>query len=283
MYLRAVHAEYDIPTLRAFIRNNPLGIFTTAIESSSYPFIQSSHIPWLLDVQDETSDTELGTLRGHMARANPQAKAIIESLTREGAEGSHQGNNDTRGTRRTPNKLEKDVMVLFNAPVHHYVTPKFYKETKPSTGKVVPTWDYAAVQVYGKATIYFDHTSADAPTTSAYLMRQVSDLSQYSETQIMGYDNDSDNDNDKEKEKEKAWQVSDAPSSYVELLLKAIIGVEIEIVSMAGKFKMNQESTRADREGVIEGFLKMGSEDAVRMAEFVKARGELADSRKKVA
>ena len=53
MYLRTVHAEHDIPTLRAFIRANSLGIFTTAITSpsGSFPLLQSSHVPFLLDVQ----------------------------------------------------------------------------------------------------------------------------------------------------------------------------------------------------------------------------------------
>jgi predicted FMN-binding regulatory protein PaiB len=80
MYLREAHAEHDIPVLRTFIRENPLGIFTTAIDCPPYPFLQSSHIPWILDVSDESSDTELGILRGHMARANPQSKAMMESL-----------------------------------------------------------------------------------------------------------------------------------------------------------------------------------------------------------
>jgi transcriptional regulator len=56
MYLRAAHADLHIPTLYAFIRANPLGILTTAIPSPNYNTIQSSHIPWVLDVfnEDET-------------------------------------------------------------------------------------------------------------------------------------------------------------------------------------------------------------------------------------
>ncbi|KAI0682290.1 putative FMN-binding domain-containing protein, partial [Cerioporus squamosus] len=158
MYLRAVHAEHDIPTLREFIRANPLGIFTTAIDAPDFPFLQSSHIPWLLDVPPDAKETDLGTLRGHMARANPQVKAMIAELTSSGS--------------RT---LSRDVLVLFNLPAHHYVTPKFYTETKPATGKTAPTWDYAAVQVYGRATVYFD---AKAEETDAFLSRSLRDLSQ---------------------------------------------------------------------------------------------------------
>jgi transcriptional regulator len=59
MYLRAVHAEQDIATLQQFIRANPLGIFTTAIESKSSPFLQSSHIPFVLDADDKSAEAHL--------------------------------------------------------------------------------------------------------------------------------------------------------------------------------------------------------------------------------
>ncbi|OBZ72865.1 hypothetical protein A0H81_06849 [Grifola frondosa] len=241
MYLRDIYAEHHIPTLRQFIRDNPLGIFTTAIPSPGNPLLQSSHIPWILDVADEASDTELGTLHGHMARANPQAKAIIESIT------SNPTENDNAP------KLQEEVLILFDGPVHHYITPKFYTETKPATGKVVPTWNYAAVQVYGKATIYFD---AKAQATADFLARQLPDLSQHAETHIMGYD--------------KPWAVADAPAPYVELLKKAIIGIEVQITSMGGKFKMSQERVKGDRDGIIEGFEALGTETGMRMAEMVK-------------
>ncbi|KII93577.1 hypothetical protein PLICRDRAFT_35805 [Plicaturopsis crispa FD-325 SS-3] len=245
MHLPAANAEYDIPTLRQFIRDNPLGIFTTAIPSPAHPLLQSSHIPWILDVHDESSPTELGTLRGHMARANPQAKALV-----------------ARGTRA----LQEEFMVLFNGPAHHYVTPKWYTETKPATGRTVPTWDYAAVEVYGRATIYFD--AAD-PETGAFLSKAVEDLSQHAETHLMRY--------------ERPWKVGDAPSQYVELLKKAIIGMEVEITSMAGRFKMSQDKGKGDREGVVEGFEALGTETGLRMAEAVREQGELADERKKKA
>src|SRR4051812_45012326 len=101
MYLRAVHADATIAQLRKLIRDNPLGILTTAIPSKTYPLIQSSHIPFLLDVQDENSKTELGILRAHLARQNPQSKAIIDCLQ------SQQSN--------TGNVLEQEVLVLFNS------------------------------------------------------------------------------------------------------------------------------------------------------------------------
>ncbi|KAJ6595751.1 putative FMN-binding domain-containing protein [Mycena vulgaris] len=257
MYLRANHAEPDIPTLRSLIRSHPLGIFTTAIPSPSgaYPLLQSSHIPFLLDLSDEDSETELGVLRGHMARANPQAKAMIESLkaSTESEDGLDEG----------PRVLEQDVMILFNSPTHHYVTPKFYTEVKPASGKVVPTWNYAAVQVYGRARVYFDSKSS---VTDAYLSKQVADLSQMCETVIMGH--------------ERPWTVEEAPQGYVEAQKKGIIGVEVEVTSIGGKWKMSQERPEGDRNGVVEGFEALGSDLGRDMAGMVREREEVMERRK---
>ncbi|KAF5389465.1 hypothetical protein D9757_004331 [Collybiopsis confluens] len=246
MYLRQVHEEADLDALHSFIRENPLGILTTAIDSPSYPFLQSSHIPWILDRTDEA---KIGVLRGHMARANPQAKALIEALEKTGTAG--------------PGKLDRDVLVLFNNPVHHYVTPKFYTQTKPTTGKVVSTWNYAAVQVYGKLTVYYRNDSA----TASFLTAQTETLTEHAETQIMGF--------------EQPWRITDAPESYIELLKNAIIGVEITIEDIGGKFKMSQEMPQGDREGVIAGFASMGSETTTKLSELVKRRGEMADEKKR--
>jgi transcriptional regulator len=253
MYLRAVHAEFDIPSLREFIRENPLGIIITAIQSSSFPTIQCTHIPWILDVIDDSSTTELGKLRGHMAKPNPHPKALIEAVLAK---------NPSNGP------LESEVSVIFNGPVHSYVTPKFYTGTKPETGKVVPTWNYSAVQVYGKARIFFDSQN---PETGSYLQQQVSDLTKHSEESIMHYSGG---------ENPTAWAVTDAPNSYVELLKKNIIGVEITIDRLEGKFKMNKELVEKDRQGVIEGFTALGTENGLKMAATVKERGAMKDAAK---
>ncbi|RFU34114.1 hypothetical protein B7463_g2191, partial [Scytalidium lignicola] len=254
MYLRAAHVETSIPVLRQLIRDYPLGILTTAIGSTTYPFIQSSHIPFVLDVENESSETELGRLRGHMARQNPQSKAIIESLTSP----SHAVSSNT---------LEQEVLVLFNAHPNHYVTPKFYVETKPVTGKVVPTWNYAAVQAYGKATIYFDSNSEESST---YLSKQISDLSHYAETSIMGYTGT--------EGRPEAWTVSDAPDRYLELMKRNIIGIEIAIDRLEGKFKMSQELGKGDRDGAIQGFENLDSAVGRDMAKLVQQRGNLKDA-----
>ena len=90
MYLRAAHAEGSIPLLREFIVKNPLGILTTGIasrgDSQERPFILSSHIPWVLDVKDPSDQNALPTLRGHIARQNPQAKSITDEVRATGSQ-----------------------------------------------------------------------------------------------------------------------------------------------------------------------------------------------------
>ncbi|CAH0027286.1 unnamed protein product [Clonostachys rhizophaga] len=253
MYIRAIHAEENVRVLRRLIRENPLGLFTTTIASpsGSYHFVQTSHIPFILDVDDEASETELGTLRGHLARANPQSKAIIEEAT-------------TNPTTIETKVLEREVLVIFQSPVHHYIPPRFLVETKPKTQKVVPTWNYAAVQVYGKARVYVDAKSEE---TSAYLNSQIDALTKHMEVDLMGHDGKGDN--------HEPWKVSDAPERYTDLMKKAIIGVEIKIESMEGKFKMSQEEPAGDRKGVIEGFRELGTDRARQMADLVEERQEL--------
>ncbi|KAK0647285.1 hypothetical protein DIS24_g7888 [Lasiodiplodia hormozganensis] len=256
MFLPAIHAENDLPTLHAFIRANPLGLLTTAIHSptQAFPVLQASHLPFVLDVPDSddsspssSSDKPLGILRAHMARANPQVKAMTETMQPAGGQ---------------PQTLEQDVLILFNGPSQHYVTPKFYTATKPVTGKVVPTWNYSAVQVYGKLKLYLD---AKSDATQAFLDKQMADLSRMCETSIMGF--------------ARPWEVDDAPEAFVNMKKKAIVGIEVEITSVAGKWKMSQEMGEGDRKGVAEGFEGIGNED---MAAVVREREDLM-LRKKMA
>lgn len=253
MYLKGPHAEPDFSVLRKLIRENPLGLLTTAISCPGFDFLQSSHIPFVLDVQDESSETELGKLRGHLARVNPQSKAMIESLTEK---------------PELKDVIEQDVIVVFNSPIQHYVTPKFYTDTKPTTGKVVPTWNYATVQVYGRAKVYYG--SKDDETVQ-FLTKQISDLSRHAETQLMGFTG-GDNPVD--------WKVSDAPERFIQLLQKSIIGIEIEITKMGGKFKMSQEMGMGDREGVVKGFSRLESDTAQEMSKLVQHRSDLKEAKK---
>lgn len=256
MYLRPIHADASISTLRQLIRANPLGLLTTAIRAESSPLIQSTHIPFLLDVQDEGSETELGVLRAHLARQNPHSKTMIEAILKQA---------DPQSC-----VLMDDVQVMFTSTAQHYVTPKFYVDTKPSTGKVVPTWNYAAAQVVGRVKIFWDHKSDES---KAFLRKQIDDLSEFAERQVMGFTGVEGQPN--------AWRVSDAPDRYVELISQNIVGIEIQITSLVGKFKMSQEMPKGDRDGVIQGFEKLGTDVGIQISNLVKERGDLKDSKAK--
>lgn len=234
MYIRPVHAELDVPTLQAFVKEHPLGLFTTAIKHPSIATIQTSHVPFIIDA---STDGSPGVLRAHMARANPQAKVLVEASREAGGA-----------------QLPDEVLVLFNAPVNSYITPKFYTTTKPDTGKVVPTWSYAAVQVYGKIKVYGQNDEA----AGEFLSKQIRDLTTQQET-TAGHD--------------KPWVVEDAPERYVALLQKAIIGFEIEIDRIEGRFKLSQELGQGDWDGVVEGFKGLGTADGDTMAKMMETMG----------
>lgn len=233
MYIRPVHAELDTAILYPFIKQFPLGLFTTAIPHPEIATIQTTHIPFLLDTP--SSSTSPARLRAHIARANPQTKAILASI------------NDQ-------NELAEELLILFQAPVNHYVTPKFYTSTKPDTGKVVPTWNYAAVQVYGKLRVHHK-----GPEAASWLQKQIEELSEAQE-KAAGY--------------EHTWKVSDAPEKYVEILKKGIIGLEIEVTRVEGRWKMSQEMGDGDWRGVVDGFKALGTQAGDEMSRVIESRGE---------
>jgi transcriptional regulator len=135
------------------------------------------------------------------------------------------------------------VLTVFQGP-HAYVSPTFYA-TKRETGKVVPTWNYAMVQAHGVAHVHTD---------PAWLQAQIEALTTRHE-----------------RNRAPSWAVSDAPRSYVESQLRGIIGVEIEIDAIEGKWKVSQNRPEADRRGVAEGLAR----DEPAMAELVRHYGNV--------
>ncbi|KLU90619.1 hypothetical protein MAPG_10471 [Magnaporthiopsis poae ATCC 64411] len=259
MHLHPKHVEPHVPTLRQLIRDNPLGVLVTALPSPNHSTIQCTHIPWILDVADEADEAELGTLRGHLARMNPHSKALAEAVV------SSNSTNTNSDGRPANGPIETEVSVLFTATDHAYVRPQFYVATKPTTGKVVPTWNYAAAQAYGRARVFCD--SAD-PDTSAFLRRQVDDLSRHAEAHVAGHTGP-------ENGRPPPWKVTDAPERYIELLSKNIIGIEIKLTRLEGKWKMSQEMGEEDRNGVAAGFAALGTENGAAMAKMVEERAAL--------
>ncbi|PYI09192.1 transcriptional regulator [Aspergillus sclerotiicarbonarius CBS 121057] len=250
MFLPAVHSEPDRNVLLQFIKENPLGILITGIGSSQHDFLQCTHALFVLDQPDESNPPRH---RAHIAKQNPQVKAMLETV-----------DDKPPGVLQ----LDQDVLVLFNGRHDHYVTPKYYTETKPDTGKVVPTWNYSAVQVYGKLSLYYDSRT---PEAGEFLAKQLHDLSEHTETSIMGYTGG---------DRPEPWKVADAPERYIELMQRNIVGIEIEIRTLQGKFKMSQEMRPGDREGVVKGFAELGGDTGMAISALVKERGELHDRMK---
>ncbi|GKZ40001.1 hypothetical protein AbraIFM66950_001861 [Aspergillus brasiliensis] len=263
MYMKEIYTDSTPDTLYTFIQQNPLGVLTTAIPSPTHPLLQSTHIPWVLDIPPTTDSNDKVKLRGHIARSNPQCAAILDSLA----------NTQLESQSTSQSILPTEVLLLFTSPYHSYITPHFYTTTKPLTGKVAPTWNYAAVQVYGRARIYNPRAEGGFGTrAAAFLDKQIRDLSAHCEGNIMGYttptNTTSSNTGGKggkgEDQCPLAWTVDDAPEAYINILKKNIVGIEVTVERMDGKFKMSQERGDGDREGVVRGLDGMGGGDIER-------------------
>ena len=137
-----------------------------------------------------------------------------------------------------------DALVIFSGH-DAYITPAFYP-SKARDGKVVPTWNYVAVHAYGTLRFVSDPT----------LLRQ------HLEALTSRH----------ESSRAQPWAVSDAPESYIDRMLGAIIGVEIEITRLEGKWKMSQNRATEDIDGVIAGLEASGDAAAREVADIVRAR-----------
>ena len=200
------------------------------------------------------SDPEV--LRAHI-HANPLGRLISRGpdgvvanpipflLYDEGPHGTLRAHL-SRGNPQWRMLLEQpEALVVFQG-IDRYITPNWYAQ-KAIDRKVVPTWNYAVVQARGTARIVED---------GAWLHANVSALSDAHEVG-----------------RPRPWAVSDAPGSFIAAQLKGIVGLEIEIERLEGKFKASQNRPVADRAGVAEGLAAEGDGAALAMRELVKARG----------
>lgn len=112
-----------------------------------------------------------------------------------------------------------------------YVTPSWYA-SKQEHGKVVPTWNYAVVHAHGRLRFIRD---------AEWLMQFLHDLTDA-----------------QEQARPVPWQVSDAPDDFLKGQLNALVGFEIEITRMNGKWKMSQNKPEADQQSLIEDCVRMG-------------------------
>jgi len=141
-----------------------------------------------------------------------------------------------------------DSLVVFQGP-QAYVSPNWYT-SKAQHGKVVPTWNYVVVQARGRIAVVDD---------TAWLRRLVGELTVRHEAP-----------------QPAPWQVGDAPPDYVDTMLKAIVGIEIELGALVGKWKVSQNRPAADRDGVVQGLSAKGGDEALAMAGEVRTPGSSA-------
>ena len=195
MYVPTNFAEERVPVLHETIRAIKFGTLVTLGGED----MTASHVPMLVDPEP----APYGTLIGHIARANPQWKDASDKVR---------------------------ALAIFLGP-DAYITPSWYA-TKRQTGKVVPTWNYAAIHAYGRVRFIED------PERLLQIVTRLTDTH--------------------EGNRAMPWAVTDAPADYVKGMLRAIVGFEIQIERLEGKWKMSQNRPAEDRAGVIEGLRSDG-------------------------
>ena len=134
------------------------------------------------------------------------------------------------------------ALVVFQG-TDSYITPSWYP-TKQQTGKVVPTWNYAVVHAYG-----FLRIVEDAARLRTIVERLTAEH---------------------ESSRPQPWKVSDAPPEFIEQMLCGIVGIEMGIRRLVGKWKASQNRDRADRGGVAEGLRELGDPNSEAMAALVR-------------
>lgn len=211
MYLSSHFEESRIEVLHQLIREHPLGALVTL----SAQGLNANHIPFEID----GALGPRGTLRGHVARANPVWRDHSQTA---------------------------EALVIFIGP-QAYVTPSWY-QTKSETGEVVPTYNYLAVHAYGPLVIRHEQD---------WLRGLVTRLTNRFEAGFGA-----------------PWQVSDAPEAFIEKQLRAIVGIEMPLNRLIGKWKVSQNRPAADRAGVVRGLSESTDADSLAIARWVEEKNK---------
>ena len=132
-------------------------------------------------------------------------------------------------------------VVMFQGP-QAYITPGWYP-SKAEHGKVVPTWNYQVVHAHGTARAFDDRDEL------LDLVHRLTDM--------------------QEHHRPMPWRVGDAPSTYIDAMLRAIVGIEIPIDRLEGKLKASQDEALQDRHGTVRGLREDGADEAASMAHLV--------------
>lgn len=158
--------------------------------------------------------------------------------------GTLRGHVARANTQWTEATAETDALVIFSGP-HHYISPSWYA-TKQEDGRVVPTWNYAVVHAYGPLIVHED---------AAWLLEHLKSLVDQHERSL-----------------EHRWKLADAPMDYIQRQMRAIVGVEIPIRRLEGKWKLNQNRSERDHNGVVQGLGELGTPEAISVRDLMSQR-----------
>ena len=211
MYLPSHFEETRAEVLHELIWRHPLGTLVTFGADG----LNANHVPFEFDPHP----APLGTLRAHVARANPVWREFSK---------------------------EVEPLVIFQGP-QIYITPSWYP-TRKETGKVVPTFNYIVVHAYGAMRAIED---------AAWLRNFVGNLTDRFELP-----------------RAQPWAITDAPEDFIAMQLRAIVGIEIQLTRLIGKWKTSQNRPAADQKGVVAGLRESDDAVAQAMAAAVERNGK---------
>ncbi|MDE1182015.1 FMN-binding negative transcriptional regulator [Paraburkholderia sp.] len=198
MYMPAHFAENRPDVLHRLIADEPFGALVTLGPNG----LDANHLPFEFDA----AQGEHGTLRAHVARANP--------VWQEAAN-------------------QPDALVIFQGPAA-YISPSWYPG-KQETHRQVPTYNYMVVHAHGRIVVHDDEKFVRG------LVARLTRKMEASEAQ--------------------PWKMGDAPADFIEQMVGAIVGIEIEVTRMVGKWKLGQNKASADRLGAANTLLARDTDE----------------------
>jgi transcriptional regulator len=207
MYIPKHFEEPRIEILHGLIKSYPFASLVTLADGD----LLVNHMPMLLD----STAGEFGTLRCHVARANPVWKQVSTSV---------------------------ESVVIFQGP-YSYISPSWYP-AKREHGKAVPTWNYAVVHAHG-----YPH-AVDDPK---WLLAHVTEMVEMHEAS-----------------QPAPWHVTDAPPDFIDSMVSAIVGIEIPITRLSGKWKVSQNRPAGDKPAIVAALEAQGDDQSRAMAALVK-------------
>ena len=220
MYVPA-HFGLKLAEAKAHIRlcdvANLVTVNAGVITANLVPVLFDDDVEGVGDQVDRSSQTGggNGVLFGHLAKANPQWTNVDSAV---------------------------EAIAILAGP-DAYVSPSAY-ESKQQHGRVVPTWNYTTVHVYGSLTWVHD------PARKLEIVTALT--------------------NRHEGRRSDPWQVTDAPVIFIDGLQEAIVGFELAITRVEGKAKLSQNRSPADRAGVAADLAGATTDNSRDLAEAMR-------------